>query len=70
MIVGLIYYKTQSVWYACLAHGANNMMGGRIGKYFDFTAAESKEVLLWVTIVSAAVGLVLLAYVRVSEDDS
>ena len=68
MVVGLIYYKTESIWYACLAHGANNMMGGRIGEYFDFTGAESKDVLLWVTAINAIVGLGLVAYVWASED--
>jgi membrane protease YdiL (CAAX protease family) len=69
MIVGLIYYKTQSVWYACLAHGANNMMGGRIGEFFEFTAAQSKHLLLWVTAVNAVVGLALLVFVWRSEED-
>lgn len=64
MIVGLVYHKTGSIWFACLAHGANNMIAGRIGKYFDFTESQSVEILVWVTAIWAVVGAAAILLVK------
>ena len=59
MLVGWVYLRTRSVWAACLVHGVNNAVGGRLGGLLDLSANQSTLVLVTVSLLYCLLGLLI-----------